>query len=97
MPPAAGPDIPLVDDKVLHFLGFTVLGALLVWRLGRHPRRPTVRNLLPWYLALILYGAFDEITQPPFGRDCEFLDWLADCCGAAVGVALGAMATGRPQ
>lgn len=95
--PKAGPTFPLVNDKLMHFLGFTVLGVLLVWRVGSHPRRQTMWSLLPLYSALILYGAVDELTQPPFGRDCELYDWLADCGGGAVGVALGALATGRPQ
>ena len=34
---------------------------------------------------LAVVGAFDEITQPLVGRDCELLDWCADVVGAVVG------------
>ncbi len=40
------------------------------------------------WLVVILYGLFDELTQIPFGRTCDGLDWLADVAGAATGLIL---------
>ena len=37
---------------------------------------------------VMAYGAFDELTQPIFGRDCEFLDWVADSSAGVVAVSI---------
>lgn len=87
----------MINDKLLHFIGFIPLGGLVVWRLGSRPTRVTGWQLLPGFFALLLYGVIDELTQPPFGRDCEFYDWLADCGGGAAGLALGALTIGRSR
>jgi VanZ family protein len=35
-----------------------------------------------------IYGAFDEMTQPLFGRNCDWHDWSADLQGGLVGALL---------
>jgi VanZ family protein len=40
------------------------------------------------WLVCTLYGAFDEISQTPFGRSCDGLDWLADIVGIIAGLTL---------
>lgn len=80
-----------ISDKELHFAAYTglaFLGALAwtAWR-GSEP--------LGWgvvWLAVVLHGALDEWTQPPFGRTCELWDWIADLLGASLGVAAFAAA-----
>lgn len=95
-PPPAKLAHPLINDKLLHFLGFTLIGVVTVWRMGGDPRRRSLRVLVYWYLGLVAYGAFDETTQPFFQRDCEFLDWVADCGGGAFGMLLGTLALRFP-
>src|SRR5262245_12717633 len=58
-------------DKVAHFTAYAVLAMILAitWQLaGGHL---TVRHLVALWLVLVFYGAFDELTQIPVGRDCE--------------------------
>ncbi len=95
-PPPAKIAHPLINDKLLHFLGFTLIGVLTLWQLGTEPRRMTPKFLFLWYLGLVAYGAIDETTQPYFGRDCEFYDWVADCGGGAFGMVLGVLAMRFP-
>lgn len=84
------------SDKALHFCAYFGLTLLvgLNWALrGRFGWRQ--RGLA---LALIaVFAALDEWTQTPFGRDASVYDWLADCLGAAVGMAVcvGLLAAGR--
>lgn len=71
-------------DKMAHFGGYAVLGALLGigWRFaGRWPARG-------WLLAFALVlGASDEIRQARMPeRHAEFADWVADALGAATGL-----------
>jgi VanZ family protein len=83
-PPPIGPE---VSDKLIHFLAYGLLGGLLF--LTMWITRPQLRYLPPVALAiLIAYAAFDELTQPLFGRAAGFDDWLADCAGALVAVAV---------
>jgi VanZ family protein len=78
---------PEVSDKLIHFLAYGLLGGLLFLTLWI--TRPQLRYLPAIALAiLIAYAAFDELTQPIFGRDAAFDDWLADCAGALVAVAV---------
>jgi VanZ family protein len=91
----AGTHIPRVpqalqmpgSDKWQHTAAYAGLAFLLA-------ARSSVGRPLTWKLALgvagglMLFGALDELTQIPVGRDAEFGDWLADCLGAALGVGL---------
>lgn len=81
---------PGFSDKWQHYVAYAGLGFLLAacWSLRRR---------LTWGAGLALlaiaavYGAFDEITQPLFGRDAELLDWRSDVIGAATGLVLFAI------
>lgn len=79
---------PDYGDKIAHFSAYLILAFLLAttWQLAGGIL--TRRHLVIVWLAVIAYGAFDEITQIPVGRDCEFLDWVADAGGAAAGLLL---------
>ncbi len=83
-PPPLG---PVTSDKVAHFLGYGMLTGLLFLALWFS--RPNMRYLpLIVLLIVMAYGAFDELTQPFFHRDCEFADWLADSAAAVVAVSI---------
>ena len=77
--------IPRGGDKVLHFLGYAVLGALLMGlraSLGEF-RWPSVVGRACFCAC---YGAFDEITQKLVGRNADVADWCADLLGASCGL-----------
>ena len=75
-------------DKVLHFSAYMMLALLLatVWELAGGVL--TLRHLVFAWLAILAYGAFDELSQMLVDRDCELLDWIADATGAAVGLTI---------
>jgi VanZ family protein len=65
-------------DKLEHFSAYLILTA---WFTAAAPRR--------WLwigLAFAAAGGLIEIAQAYTGRDAEWLDWAADCAGAAVGL-----------
>jgi VanZ family protein len=72
-----------LGDKVNHIIGFATLAALasLAW-----PTAPPLRVVE----RLSFFGAIIEVAQsiPALGRDCEFLDWVADTLAVAVVVGL---------
>jgi len=72
-------------DKVLHICGYLGLAFLLLaWRATRGTI--TLRRLGLLLLLIAIYGAFDEVTQPLVGRQCDFSDWVADLFGAVLGI-----------
>jgi VanZ family protein len=81
-------------DKVQHFAAFyslTLLGAAAY----------RSRKALIWLVVVLsAYGALIEILQPlpPFGRDRDVFDWVADNIGVAMAVLpiLLAQWRGRP-
>ena len=82
------------SDKWQHAIAYAGLAFLLInYRSFGKP--------LTWKLTLgvagvvIVFGAVDELTQIPVGRDAEFGDWLADCLGALVGIGLYAVLQSR--
>jgi|SoiMethySBSTD1v2_1073268.scaffolds.fasta_scaffold2759247_1 VanZ family protein len=79
---------PVGGDKVLHFGAYLGLSLLLAtaWQLAGGVL--TRRHLAFAWIAVIAYGAFDEVTQILVGRDCDIKDWLADAAGAAAGLLL---------
>lgn len=85
------------QDKVAHFLGYGLLGALFA-RAFRGTRPETRRRTL-WLLGTLcagLYGLTDEIHQSFVSvRSGDPLDFLADLAGSAVGA--GLVAWGRPR
>jgi VanZ family protein len=76
---------PTNFDKVLHFTGYAVFGFLIaVWVSTR--RKFGLREFAAGFAVIFAYAIFDEVTQPYFGRDCEFLDMVADWCGGTAGM-----------
>jgi VanZ family protein len=95
VPPGDLPIPPGTNDKLMHFIGFTVLAFLTVWRLSDMPRPVAFRALLLSLVGLAAYGIFDEATQPYFGRTFDLLDWAADIGGAVTGIAIAVAWHGR--
>lgn len=80
------PEIPSeldVGDKWVHKIGFAGLASLLMAALLAY-RWSRTRRLLLIPLALAVYGALDELTQPSCGRARDFNDWRSDMIGMAV-------------
>lgn len=82
LPPKDLPHVKL-NDKIEHLMAYYLLSVLL--NLVLHRRWSRHADWLTLILVLA-YGAADEITQPLTGRTCDFLDWLADGTGAALGI-----------
>jgi len=79
--------LPLENrDKLMHFGAYLTLAVLVAttWQLAGGFLTP--RHLAFAWLAIVAYGAIDEITQIPVGRDCDIFDWIWDAAGAAVGL-----------
>jgi VanZ like family len=76
---------PTNFDKVLHFSANCGLAFLMaVWL---STRRDVRLPQLGWIFAVVfVYAILDELTQPPFGRDCEFFDAVADWIGGLAGL-----------
>ena len=79
-----------VSDKVQHCVGF----ALLAWLWCRALRRfiPGARPLglaFGGFAISVALGGALELWQGVLGyRSCDFLDWVADAIGAALGVGI---------
>jgi VanZ family protein len=72
-------------DKIRHYLGYGGLGG--AWFLSLWVWRPRARWIGVAVIVLgAIYGGLDEITQPAFGRTCDFYDWLADLGGTVTAV-----------
>ena len=78
-----------IGDKAWHFGGYAILAALLVLVLYKRNR---VMAFMVSIAVCLLYGAFDELTQPLVGRSRELFDWFADGVGALVGAAVALIA-----
>ena len=98
---------PQHTDKVLHFSaygGLAFLLALWLWLKQADPASRRPGHLLIergplraglWIMGLIVvYSIFDEVSQIPVGRDCDYKDALADWVGGIIG--LSAFAVCRP-
>jgi VanZ family protein len=76
------------QDKLLHAIEFFVLGALLF--LNRDLYHPRIR----WtgmILSGVVWAALDEVHQSfVVGRDCSSGDFLADCAGLLLILAISA-------
>lgn len=85
---------PRDSDKFAHFLAFSGL-ASLAWFARRFELPPPRLRAAMWiWLLIAAYAAFDEITQPAFGRSGDLVDWIADMGGATTGL-LVSIAMGR--
>jgi len=79
------------SDKVLHLTAYFGL-SLLVYFNWAVWRSVSLRHGIAIAALLIAFGAVDEVTQIPFGREAQFLDWVADCVGVLGGAAVFATA-----
>jgi VanZ family protein len=77
-----------ISDKLIHATAFMSLtiSLLISWELSTGFLQP--QHYFAVWLSCTLYGAFDEISQTPFGRTCDGLDWLADIGGIVAGLTL---------
>jgi VanZ family protein len=86
-----GKDLPdfKVSDKFEHFLAFCGLAMFLYLSLFVQEKYQKLKNYSSSFTLLIvgIYAALDELHQLFIpGRDCEFLDWIADFTGAFAAV-----------
>jgi VanZ family protein len=89
---------PENTDKALHLTGYAGFGFLLgLWfstRGAEAAGRPFGRAVLGlkdclWILAVIVgYSIFDEVSQIPVGRTCDFWDAVADWAGGLIGLSV---------
>ncbi|MAE70276.1 MAG: teicoplanin resistance protein VanZ [Gemmatimonadetes bacterium] len=81
-PPSAPPTVVPVD-KIVHFMEYCGLGALLF----RAARGSAWKHPLAWAIALgVAYGVADEVHQAYLPtRYAELADVLADAVGASAG------------
>ena len=75
-----------VSDKLEHYVAYAGLGFLVAARQALGVGMSWRRAGGIWLL-IAAYGACDEITQIPVGRDADLRDWFADLAGAAFGIA----------
>lgn len=91
-------DLPLVNDKLAHALGFGVLAVLLLpalsWRVPTG--QPRWRGVAASALCATLVGAALEVWQAFLPvRRAEWLDLLADAGGALAGATLASWSLQR--
>ena len=87
--PAANLPSVAISDKIKHFGAFFGLSVLLSLTLLYQNKNLLFKNhfLAAALVISSIYGLLDEIHQSFVpGRNSEFLDWVADSLGAAVGV-----------
>lgn len=84
LPPTAIPSSVAGSDKHWHFFAYCGLG--LLGSMTALPRTARWAGLT--MLAVALFACLDELLQIPVGRSAEWLDWVADVSGAAVGIGL---------
>jgi VanZ family protein len=85
--PVSGVKMGHNGDKVAHFCAYAGLTFLLAW-VVYHRRRLTRRDWLVLLIVAAIYGGVDELFQKFVpGRTADVWDWLADVCGAVVGIA----------
>ena len=80
--PAAPNILPEINDKLLHFGAYFVLGAMAAGAVR-------TRGQVKWaILGLIVVGAAIELLQALVGRETSLLDGLANGLGAIAGALL---------
>ncbi|MCE5326975.1 MAG: VanZ family protein [Planctomycetaceae bacterium] len=80
-------DIPHMEvgDKVLHVTGYFLIALAFGALLAAYGVR-SLRRAIIMITVMALYGVFDELTQPYFGRSADVMDWLADLHGTVLAV-----------
>lgn len=86
VPMDAAEAIETVPDKWLHLTGYAGLTVLVLagWELTIGVLEP--KHYFAVWLAGVVYGVFDEISQTPMGRTCDMNDWMADVLGIVCGL-----------
>jgi VanZ family protein len=79
-------NFPSNTDKFLHFSAYAGLGFLLA-AYRSQKRLLGLRQFAEIFALTIVYAVADELLQIPVGRDCEFLDGVADAAGSLTGLA----------
>ncbi|MEY2852237.1 MAG: hypothetical protein RL549_936 [Verrucomicrobiota bacterium] len=78
--------VAIEADKIVHFIGYNLLGALMV--LGLRP--------ILWPLGMLLVAGMSaalELIQPLFGRSCDWGgDFVTNCLAIVAGSCLGMIA-----
>jgi len=85
-------------DKLVHFVEYGILGALLARAFGH--TLPGGRPLFHTLLAVAIGGAVaaaDEVYQGTVGRERDVLDWAADMVGLVVVAAFFATRRARSR
>ena len=75
------------SDKTLHVVGYAAITGLLWLHLAARGGR-RLRRIAVTIVALIIYAAVDESTQPLVNRSASVGDWYADCLGIILAIAL---------
>jgi VanZ family protein len=78
-----GPDAP--SDKTLHLIAYTLLGGAVAAAVASRGGW-NWRSAATVFVALALFAAADEITQPLFGRFADIHDWAYDELGLVAGI-----------
>ena len=76
------------QDKLFHAVAYGVLAVLAINSL-KYFKRPSNLALRVAFIYCVVYGLSDEWHQSfVMGRDASLLDWVADCSGAVLALAL---------
>ena len=87
-----------VSDKAIHFIAYLIL-VFLLWFVLNSDRKINWRKAAVWWVLLIMvgYGIADEVLQGYVGRNCDFVDIVADSAGVAAGLILFSFFTFWPS
>lgn len=75
------------SDKTLHFCAYFILGGVVTVAVWSFICR-SWWSIGALVIVLSAFAGLDEMTQPLFNRNAEFLDWIADCGGILAGASL---------
>lgn len=94
-----GIQLPSPFDKAAHASVFALLALAMELALAKtRPDLPLYKRHLLVFFLVSACGALDEFHQAFVpGRDCDVLDWMADTCGGALGLALASLSRLRAR
>lgn len=76
------------SDKAYHAIAFAGLGFLLGWAIPASKGK-LLRHIVLVFAIGTIYAGLDELTQTLIpSRTCDFLDFLADAVGLAIGISI---------
>ena len=71
------------SDKTLHFCAYFILAFLTWLAIGAAGKINWRKKNIWWiFLTIIVYAVLDEWLQGYVGRNCDFMDFLADLAGS---------------